>query len=247
MTSKNKPKRILCVEDDADIQHIIRMSLELVGHFTVETCNSGLEALEKVTLFKPDIIILDVMMPDMDGPTTLAALRKLDTTRYTPVVFLTAKVLPKELNEYRNMGALDVIIKPFDPMTLPEQIHQIWESNQITSPDSSMQEKLQAAHHSYKLRLPEKFKQIQITWESFKTKPSDDLYKKLIMETHKLAGSAATYGFEIVAQCARRIESLLNQYSPETPDEKTIHQINEEIIVLLNSDKQQDFHSHSDK
>ncbi len=121
--------KILYVEDEPDIQTIARLALETVGGFIVEVCSSGLEALERVGDFDPDLILLDVMMPDMDGPAALRALRELDAHAHIPVIFITAKVQSQEIEEYKAMGAMDVIAKPFDPMTLPQTVKDIWLSN----------------------------------------------------------------------------------------------------------------------
>jgi CheY-like chemotaxis protein len=119
-------KSILYVEDEPDIREIAKIALEMVGGFDVAMCASGTEALKRAEGFQPDLLLLDVMMPGMDGPTTLKALRKLQNTEATPVIFMTAKVQPKEVDEYRAMGAVDVIPKPFDPMTLAQSIRDIW-------------------------------------------------------------------------------------------------------------------------
>jgi two-component system OmpR family response regulator len=119
-------KRLLFVEDEPDIQIVARLALEAIGGFKVEICNSGREALEKAPTFGPDLILLDVMMPGMDGPTTLGALREQPQTATTPVIFMTAKVQPYEVAEYKRLGALDVIAKPFDPMQLSANITAIW-------------------------------------------------------------------------------------------------------------------------
>ncbi|MDB5078521.1 MAG: response regulator receiver [Chloroflexi bacterium] len=119
-------KRLLFVEDEPDIQVVARLALEAVGGFIVVICSSGKEALVKVPNFVPDLILLDVMMPGMDGPTTLKALREIPETATTPVIFMTAKVQPYEVAEYKRLGALDVIAKPFDPMQLSATINSIW-------------------------------------------------------------------------------------------------------------------------
>lgn len=119
-------QRILYVEDDPDIQVIAVMVLESLHGFTLETCSSGAEALAKAIAFKPDLILLDVMMPAMDGPETLKNLRKFPQLTTTPVVFMTAKVQPQEVQHYLDLGAIDVIAKPFDPMTLAEQLRAIY-------------------------------------------------------------------------------------------------------------------------
>ena len=118
--------RILLVEDDIDIQFIAKMALESVGGFTVQVCSSGQEALDKIPEFKPELILMDVMMPGMDGLTTFRELKKIEEFKSIPVVFLTAKVQTKEIEIYKEIGGIDVILKPFDPMTLTETIQNIW-------------------------------------------------------------------------------------------------------------------------
>lgn len=119
-------RRILFVEDDPDIQTVAKMALEAIGGFTVLACGSGSEALSRLDEFAPDLVLLDVMMPGMDGPATLGALRQSPTGRDLPVVFMTARVQAQEVAAYREMGAEDVIAKPFDPMMLSEQVLAIW-------------------------------------------------------------------------------------------------------------------------
>jgi CheY-like chemotaxis protein len=120
-------ERILYVEDEPDIQAVAKLALEMVGGFQVMICSGGQEALDKVGSFAPDLVLLDVMMPGMDGPTTLQNLRANPATAMIPVIFLTAKVQPSEVEQYQELGALDVIAKPFDPMVLAVQVRKIWE------------------------------------------------------------------------------------------------------------------------
>ncbi len=118
--------RILYVEDEPDIRAIVQMALEAVGGFTVIACASGSEALAAAATASADLLLLDVMMPGMDGPSTLKALRALPATANTPVIFMTAKVQAAEVALYKGLGALEVISKPFDPMELSAQISRIW-------------------------------------------------------------------------------------------------------------------------
>src|SRR6476646_3981176 len=122
--------RILMVEDDADIQAVAQLALEILGGVTVCMCSSGRAALQVAATFHPELILLDVMMPGMDGPSTLAALRARPCTAATPVIFLTAKVQPQELIVYKALGVSDVIAKPFDPMILAATITAIWSGYQ---------------------------------------------------------------------------------------------------------------------
>jgi two-component system, OmpR family, response regulator len=100
--------------------------LETINGFTLGICSSGNEALVKAVAFKPDLILLDVMMPGIDGLETFVALRKFPELKNTPVVFMTAKVQPHEVRGYVELGAAGVIAKPFDPMTLADQLREIW-------------------------------------------------------------------------------------------------------------------------
>ncbi|MBY0573115.1 MAG: response regulator [Undibacterium sp.] len=127
MTEKSLSK-ILYVEDDLDIQAVAQISLEIVGGLHLRTCSSGPQAIEAIhSGFVPDLLLLDVMMPIMDGPTTLGELRKLTATANTPVIFMTAKVQASEQDFYLSLGAIGVIAKPFDPMMLADQVRSLWE------------------------------------------------------------------------------------------------------------------------
>lgn len=118
--------RILLAEDDPDIQEIAMFSLGELGEFEVRACSSGQEALDAVDEFQPQLVVLDVMMPGMDGPTTLTRLRERESTRSLPVIFMTARSQPAEVAEYKALGALEVITKPFDPIDLPHQVRKVW-------------------------------------------------------------------------------------------------------------------------
>lgn len=125
-------ERILCVEDEADIQAVIQVALEMVGGFQVKLCDTGQAALDAVVPFGAELILLDVMMPGMDGPSTLRALRARPETAAIPVIFMTARVQPVEVAEFMVLGALAVIAKPFDPMTLAREIEALWQQHLAT-------------------------------------------------------------------------------------------------------------------
>jgi DNA-binding response OmpR family regulator len=119
-------KKIMLVEDDPDIQLITRFSLELGGGYEVRVCGSGAEALESAPAYAPDLILLDVMLPGMNGLATMDALRKLPGVVATPVVFFTANCEEQVRMDLLRRGALDVILKPIEPHALVEQIRAIW-------------------------------------------------------------------------------------------------------------------------
>ena len=123
-------RHILYVEDDPDIREVVRMALEAIGGYQVTLASSGAVALAIAEETAPDLILLDVMMPDLDGPSTLALLRHLPSMSAVPVVFITAKVQSSEVEHFKSLGAVDVIAKPFDPMLLPDRVHSIWKANQ---------------------------------------------------------------------------------------------------------------------
>lgn len=121
-------RRILYVEDDPDIQSIAEMALVEVGGFEVCLAGSGTQALRLAEADHPDLIVLDVMLPDMDGPATLLGIRAIESLIDIPVVFVTAKVLASEVASYMELGAIGVIAKPFDAMKLPSQLLELWRS-----------------------------------------------------------------------------------------------------------------------
>ncbi len=118
--------RICYVEDDEDIQRIVRMSLERIGKMTVEVVGDPLKAIDAITAFKPQLVMLDWMMPGMDGPTLFRKMKEVPATAALPVVFITAKASHKELDELRQLGAAGTLSKPFTPKDLPDQLRSIW-------------------------------------------------------------------------------------------------------------------------
>lgn len=119
-------KKILHVDDDDDIRVITRMSLEVVGQFTVHQCASGSEALEAAEAFQPDLFLLDVMMPGMTGEEVWSRLHGNPKLSHVPAIFMTAKAQEKEASFLLSTGAIGVITKPFDPMNLGQEIEAAW-------------------------------------------------------------------------------------------------------------------------
>jgi len=119
-------KRICYVEDDEDIQRIVRMSLERVGKMTVEVVGDPTMAIEVMTAFRPDLVMLDWMMPKMDGPTLFRQMKLRAETSALPVVFITARASQHDLDELLALGAAGAISKPFSPKDLPDQLRAIW-------------------------------------------------------------------------------------------------------------------------
>lgn len=122
--------RITYVEDEPDIRAVAELALTRIGGFELDVCTSGPQAIEKAPAFKPDLVLLDVMMPGLDGVETLRILRNMQELAGTPVIFMTAKVQNHEVQGYKEIGAIDVIPKPFDPMTLADEVKAKWKHYQ---------------------------------------------------------------------------------------------------------------------
>jgi CheY-like chemotaxis protein len=120
--------RICYVEDDEDIQRIVRMSLERVGKMTVAVVGDPTQAIETMAEFKPDLVMLDWMMPVLDGPSLFRQMKLRPETSALPVVFITAKASQRDMDELKALGCAGTISKPFSPKDLPDQLRAIWKA-----------------------------------------------------------------------------------------------------------------------
>ena len=123
--------RVLYVDDEADIREVAAMSLGLDPALDVRTCASGQEAIAEASAWMPELILLDVMMPGMDGPETLAQLKAAERTSAIPVVFITARTQAYEIQRFMSLGAMGVIAKPFDPMELAGQARRYLDGERV--------------------------------------------------------------------------------------------------------------------
>ena len=121
--------KILVIDDEDDIRRIARLSLGKVGRMEVVDAATGADGVRRAEEERPDAILLDVMMPDLDGPSTFEALRLSPQASRIPVIFLTAKAMASEVDRLKGLGARGVLTKPFDPMTLPAQVRAILEGH----------------------------------------------------------------------------------------------------------------------
>lgn len=203
--------RILIVEDEPDIQAIAQLALEAVGGFIVRVCGSGAEALVIAPDFAPDLILLDVMMPGMNGLMAMQALRELPATAATPVMFITAKVQPQEIARYRELGALDVIPKPFDPMTLAATISAAWERRQPKQ-GAAVRERFEDLRARYVARIQEKIAQLDAIWYGLTRGAwNHEAAQALQRMAHSLVGSGATFGLPTISERARALDLLLKE------------------------------------
>lgn len=126
-------KRVMLVEDDHDIALLSRIAIEEFGGLGFVHHSSGAEAIEAIASDPPDLLVLDYRMPAMNGAEVMAAVRQTDAGRDLPIVFMTASLMPKHVERLRELGALDVLPKPFDPLTLADQLRAIWSKHQDES------------------------------------------------------------------------------------------------------------------
>jgi CheY-like chemotaxis protein len=116
----------MLADDEPDILEISKIALETIGGYEVAVCTSGKELLEQLTAFEPDLIVVDVLMPDLTGPQVLEELRRVPEYATTPVIYLTGVMQREGEDNLRTTGVVDIILKPFDPMTLADRLEGIW-------------------------------------------------------------------------------------------------------------------------
>ena len=221
MVTERCLRRILLVEDDPDIQDVTTILLSHIENFEVRACGTASEALEMAQAFDPDLILLDVMMPGLDGQGAFAAFRQMPATASTPVIFMTARVQPREILEYRQLGSLGVIPKPFDPDTLAETIQGMWDRHQKARLNEARREDLAALRLVYAAELPERLRAIEIATGSLRDNGWDPRVAASLYEmAHRLAGSAAIYGFPEVSEAAVKVGAFGN--GPGAPDRAVI-------------------------
>ena len=190
--------RILHVDDETDIREVVELSLGLDPDFTVRSCGSGKDALAVAAEWQPDFILLDVMMPVMDGPATLIELRENARTADIPVIFMTARAQAREVDRFRSLGAVGVIPKPFDPMTLAASVRS------YVQPAHDPMDDLRAQF----LRRVEKdtavLSQDRLSLRGGIRLPGTlDRIKRM---AHALSGAGGIYGFAEVSDAAAALE-----------------------------------------
>src|SRR6202051_527168 len=190
--------RILHVDDEPDIREVVELSLGLDPDFTVRSCGSGKEALAVAAEWQPDFILLDVMMPVMDGPATLVQLQENARTASIPVIFMTARAQAREVDRFRSLGAVGVIPKPFDPMTLAAAVRS------YVQPAHDPLDDLRAG---FLLRVKKDvaaLSQDRIALKDGSRLPGTlDRIKRI---AHGLSGAGGIYGFAEISDAAAALE-----------------------------------------
>jgi CheY-like chemotaxis protein len=190
--------RILHVDDEPDIREIVDMSLGLNAEFEVRSCASGSDAIAMAAEWSPFLILLDVMMPGMDGPTTLTQLRKEPRTAAIPVLFMTARAQEREVKQLISLGAHGVISKPFDPMTLAFLVRSHLQAIRLESLRSVFVQRIKgdaALLASFRSSLGEQ--------------ASPAIVSQIRKIAHGLAGAAGLFGFDQISNAAAALEDAV--------------------------------------
>jgi CheY-like chemotaxis protein len=195
------PHRILHVEDEPDIREVVELSLGLDPDFQTRSCSSGHEALVVAAEWLPDIVLLDVVMPEMDGPDTLARLRSQAQTADIPVVFMTARAQTREIDLFRSLGAAGVIPKPFDPMTLAASVRSY-----LKPADNG----IDAVRTVFLRRLNDE----SLMLLRYQTALNDDSTSSAALDdirdiAHGLAGAGGIFGFPEISDVAGALEEAI--------------------------------------
>jgi two-component system, OmpR family, response regulator len=221
-------RSILYVDDDPDICEVVQATLCLISGLDVHTANSGEAAIDLAYEIRPDLILMDVMMPGLDGPATFKRMRSSALINKTPVIFLTAKVLPEEISQFLRLGAIGVIGKPFDPLKLGDELFALWdgrESSREVVGARDAQAHVQAQVNSLAdgflqrtrgdaIRLNEMFERI--------TTAEPAMLKEASRIAHAIHGAGAMFGFPRLSAAGGAIELVVgkvlakNSVSPAT-------------------------------
>jgi two-component system OmpR family response regulator len=193
--------RILHVDDEADIREVVEVSLGLDPAFATRNCGSGKEALAVAAEWQPDIILLDVMMPVMDGPATLVQLRNNAATANIPVIFMTARAQAREVDHFRSLGAIGVIPKPFDPMTLAAAVRC------YVQPVRSPLDDLRAGFLQRVTRDAAALSEDRVVLRDSNRLPST--LNRIKHIAHGLAGAGGIYGFVQLSDAAAALEDAV--------------------------------------
>jgi two-component system, OmpR family, response regulator len=239
---------VLYVDDDADICSVVQATLRLVPGLLVQTAGSGERAIDLAYELRPDLVLMDVMMPGLDGPSTFKRMRESALLAHIPVIFMTAKVLPAEISQFLQLGAIGVIVKPFDPLKLYGELFALWNSGNAArqgSIECSGEAKAQAKVDSLTINF------LQRAWADVinlakmieRAQNGDrSVFAEIERISHSLHGAGAMFGFpkisDLGGRMARMIEGLMA--SAEAPSAEAPGSAREPAVLqqLLDFSKQ---------
>lgn len=201
---------ILYVEDNPNIRALAKIALERIGGFSTHAFDSGAEALAAVQSgLVPDLLLLDVMLPGMDGPTILQRLRDIPSTAATPAVFMTAKAQSAEIAHFMSLGALGVITKPFQPTTLSKDILRLWNGQPPDATTPSGDDAIAEFRARFVAGLPKQLAALKAHALQLAAGTDDQTISAAHHLLHVISGNAGTFGYGEVGNRARRVEELI--------------------------------------
>ena len=204
-------RHVLVVDDDPDLRAVVSLSLTALGGLTVETCAAAVDAVEMVRCGRPDLVLLDNMMPGMNGLSVLTELRSASDVGTTPVVLMSAQIDRHPVERYENLGLLGVIPKPFDPVALPEVLQEFWKTH-LRRRAEVHEKDFEALRVAYIAELAEKMDAMQAAGAAL----ARDGWNRSVVESlahlaHRTAGSSGLYRLDALSRSAGALEEILNR------------------------------------
>jgi DNA-binding response OmpR family regulator len=213
-------RTVVYVDDEPDIREIVQLALGLAQGLTVHTAQSGEDALTLARELRPDLVLLDVMMAGLDGPATLSRMRGDPDTAPIPVIFMTAKAMPKEVALLLEMGALGVIAKPFDPIRLATQVTSLWRGRPAelatlveVADHSGLQRQVTIVSERFLQRTRAEAARLHTLIEVMHPEDIAQI-EELKNLAHRIRGSGSTFGFAAVSECAGEIVRMVDSATP---------------------------------
>jgi CheY-like chemotaxis protein len=207
--------RVTCVEDDPDIREIVGMALASFGDISIDLCASGAEAIERSEIFAPDLILLDVEMPGMDGVETYARLRRIPALMETPIVFMTARAMAGEIAGLQRMGAAGIITKPFDPLTLADRLADFCKRQSEAAEVRARLRDLLCRHCAGLAHQTEELEQLLQQGLDPNCVSREPLLKARSI-THQAKGTSGSVGFPDMSKAAAALDDLLRVLAEQT-------------------------------
>lgn len=207
-------RKVLLADDDADLRRLGKIALEKIGKWHVVLAASGEEAVALAAREQPDVVVMDVSMPRMDGPSALARLREAESTRGIPVIFITARALPEEIAAHRAAGAIGVITKPFNPMTLPRQLMKLLGEARREEGEATILDPIARVQQEFLRAAPSRIADLERALAALRSRPTPDTRSQARTLAHRLHGSAGSHGLMELADIAARIEECLVHEEP---------------------------------
>jgi len=218
-------KRILVVDDDPDLLAVVSLALSALGGFEVLTCESPNEVLDRVGCEDPDLILLDIMMPGLDGFGVLRALRESDATASIPIVMMSAAVRPQDTPGYKSLGCIGLVAKPFDPSALPDKLEELWDLH-VERRREAHQREFEGLRRAYVAELGEKLRAMDEMAAALVSEGWDRARLEALFHlVHRIAGSSGLYRLPALSRSAGALEAIVRRlldgaaWPPASPPE----------------------------